>query len=114
MNERLSILRKTLDLSQEEMGIKLGVKKSTISRLERGLNNFTEQMIKLINNEFLVNEHWLRTGEGEMFNTKYDNESSENILLKVLENQELIIKDINFIKHKLSKLEEDIFQLENS
>lgn len=67
MNERLKSLRVYLKLSQEEMGNQLGVNKATISRLEKGVNNLTEQMIKSICREFNVNEEWLRNGNGEMF-----------------------------------------------
>lgn len=67
MGERLKELRKTLGLTLESFGEKVGVGKSSISRLENGTNNLTEQMILAICREFNVNEEWLRTGEGEMF-----------------------------------------------
>jgi len=67
MNIRFKLIRKTLNLKQEEMGNKLGVTKATISRLEKGINNFTEQMIKSICREFNVNEEWLRNGTEPMF-----------------------------------------------
>ena len=70
MNKRLSQLRKALNLSMEEFGKKIGVGRSTISRLESGTNNFTDQMIRSICREFNVNEVWLRTGEGDMFKKK--------------------------------------------
>lgn len=67
MNERLKLLRTTLGLTQNELGKKLGVTKSNVSRLEKGDTNFTEQMIKTVCREFNVNENWLRNGEGEVF-----------------------------------------------
>lgn len=67
MKKRLSLLRKELDITQEEMGDKLGVTRAAISRLEGGDRNLTEQMILAICRVFNVNETWLRTGEGEMF-----------------------------------------------
>ena len=48
MNERLNLLRKTLKISQEEFGKRLGVTGASISRLEKGERNITEQMIKSI------------------------------------------------------------------
>ncbi len=74
MGERLKELRKTLGLTLEAFGEKVGVGKSSISRLEKGTNNLTEQMILAICREFDVNETWLRTGEGEMF-IKLDRET---------------------------------------
>lgn len=74
MNERLNEIRKILKLSQEEMGKRLGIQKSSVSRLEAGINNITDTMIKLICTEFNVNEAWLRTGEGDPFVTTPDDE----------------------------------------
>lgn len=66
MNERLKYLRKSLNLSQEEFGKKLGITGGGISKLEKGERNFTEQMIKSICREFNVDYIWFTTGEGEM------------------------------------------------
>lgn len=67
MNERVKKLRKSLNLSGEKFGDKLGVTKHAVSQIETGKNNLTEQMIKAICREFSVNEDWLRNGSGEMF-----------------------------------------------
>lgn len=67
MNERIKILRKNLGLTLEDFGRKLGVTKTTISRIENGVNSVTEQMFTSICREYSVNETWLRTGAGEMF-----------------------------------------------
>lgn len=65
--ERVNEVRKSLGLTLEKFGEKLGVTKTTISRIEKGVNNLTDQMAISICREFNVNETWLRTGEGEMF-----------------------------------------------
>ena len=67
MNERIKELRKTLGLTLEKFGERLGVSKVAISLIENGKNTVTDQMFKSICREFNVNENWLRTGEGEMF-----------------------------------------------
>ena len=72
MNERIRLLRKTLGLTLEAFGERLGVTKMTISRLENGVNNVTEQMTKAICREYGVNYFWLTKGEGEMFFTGQD------------------------------------------
>lgn len=69
MNNRLKQLRNELGLTLEKFGEHLGVTKTTISRLEKGERNVTEQMFVSICREFNVNELWLRTGKGEMFNS---------------------------------------------
>lgn len=67
MNERLKLLRKTLKISQDEFGKRLGITGGGISKLEKGDRNITEQMVKSICREFAVDYVWLTTGEGEMF-----------------------------------------------
>lgn len=67
MNERIKELRKYLKLTQDEFGDKLGIKKSAVSKLEKGENSVTDQMFKSICREFNVSEEWLRNGTGEMF-----------------------------------------------
>lgn len=65
--ERIKELRKYLDLTMEKFGERLGVGKTAISKLENNERNLTDQMAISICREFNVNETWLRTGEGDMF-----------------------------------------------
>lgn len=65
--ERIKEVRKSLGLTLEKFGEKIGVTKVAISNLENGHRNLTEQMTKSICREFNVSEEWLRTGDGEMF-----------------------------------------------
>ena len=67
IGERIKILRKEKNLSMEDFGATIGMGKSAVSRIENGVNGTTDQTIRSICREFWVNEHWLRTGEGEMF-----------------------------------------------
>lgn len=68
MHERIRKLRRILDLTQEKFAERIGVKRNTIATYESGRNNPVDSVVSLICREFNVNEHWLRTGEGEMFN----------------------------------------------
>lgn len=68
MNKHLKELRSTLGITLEEFGKKVGITRSAVGRLEKGERKLTEQMIISICREFNVNEDWLRTGDGEMFN----------------------------------------------
>lgn len=65
--ERIKELRKTLSLTLEKFGQRIGVGKSTISDLENGRRSLSEHMTKSICREFGVDYMWLTTGEGEMF-----------------------------------------------
>lgn len=66
-NERIKEIRKSLEMTMERFGERLGVTKTAISNIEKSNRNVTEQMRKAICREFNVNEEWLRTGNGEMF-----------------------------------------------
>ncbi len=67
MNERIKILRKSLGLTLEKFGNRLGVAKSTISNIENGRFSVTDQMIRSICREFNVDYIWLTTGSGDMY-----------------------------------------------
>lgn len=86
---RLKRLRKLLDLTQQEFADKLAVKRNTVGQWEIGRNPLTNSSILSICREFNVNEAWLRTGEGEMFNEisneQFQSENSfEDNLISVL------------------------------
>lgn len=73
-NERIKYLREHLNISQEKLGETIGLSKSGISSIENGNRNVTEKHIKLISSCFNVNEDWLRTGNGDMFNPMSEDE----------------------------------------
>ena len=65
--ERIKEIRKALGLTLDKFGEKLGVKKQTVSRIENGINNVTEQMILSICREYKVNYDYFVDGDGDMF-----------------------------------------------
>lgn len=65
--ERVREIRKSLGLTLDKFGERIGIKKSTLSLIENDKNNLTEANIKAICREFSVDYIWLTTGEGEMF-----------------------------------------------
>ena len=66
MNNRIRELRLSLNMTQEDFGKLLGITKSGVSDIESNRRKVTEQHIIMLKNQN-VNEHWLRTGEGDMF-----------------------------------------------
>mgnify|MGYP000080374015 CR=1 FL=1 len=66
-NERVKEVRKALGLTLEKFGERIGVTRGSMSNIENGNRNLTEQMTKSICREFSVDYIWLTTGEGEMF-----------------------------------------------
>lgn len=64
--QRIRELRKSLNLTLDKFGEKLGVGKTAISNIEVGNRGLTDQMIRSICREYKVSEQWLRDGTGEM------------------------------------------------
>ena len=65
--ERVKEIRKTLNLTLEKFGEKLGVGETAISKIEKDERNLTDQMAKSICREYNVNYDYLIYEEGEMF-----------------------------------------------
>lgn len=66
IGERIKYLRKVkLDKTQQEFGEIIGLKPNSVSDIENGKNNPTDQTIKAICREFSIREDWLRSEEGE-------------------------------------------------
>lgn len=72
MNERIREIRKTFGLSLEAFGERIGISKTSVSRLEKNERNPSKQTIKLICKEFKINQNWLKSGIGEMFSNDQD------------------------------------------
>ena len=54
-------------MKQAEFAQVLGIKPNTVTSYETGLRVPSDAVITSICREFNVSEHWLRTGEGDMF-----------------------------------------------
>ncbi len=67
MNNRIKLIRNTLNITQDNFASKLGVTRGAIAKLETGDRNLTEQMAKAICREYNVNYLWLTEGTGDMF-----------------------------------------------
>lgn len=109
MNERIKQIRKGKDISQEEFGNKIGITRSSVSLLESGRNNPSEQTIKLICQEFSVNELWLRTGQGNP-DEKLEGEERYALNIGKLQNtdNETVMRWVNAIAETNPELLEDI------
>lgn len=67
IGERVRCARKTLGLTLEEFGKRIGLKKNSVSQIENGHNELTDANAVSICREFNVREEWLRGGTGDMF-----------------------------------------------
>ena len=93
MNERLKELRVVICLNQRDFSSKIQIGHSTVAMFETGQRSLKDIHIKTICSVFNVNETWLRTGTGEMFN----------------ENEQSIISDLTS-EYNLDTLDKNIIE----
>ena len=67
MNNRIKELRKSVSMTQEDFANRLAITKASVSRIESGVNNPSDQTIKLICSEFGVRREWLELGHEPMY-----------------------------------------------
>lgn len=106
MQERLKMIRKSLNLSCKDFGEKLGLKSNSVSQLETGRNKISDQVIKSVCAIYKVNEDWLRNGIGEMFI------NDDSLLDSVKQEYDFDDIEINFLKSysMLNKSEQAVFR----
>lgn len=109
MNERIKMVRKSKGLTLEKFGSKLGISAAACSAIEVGKNSPSEQTILSICREFNVSEHWLRTGEGEMYNAVDEDEEISNIMTAISANDPVMVRILKAYWH-LTPDERQAFQ----
>jgi len=72
VNQRIKQVRKAVYLPQTKFAKRIAISTSYIAEIELGNRKVTERVIRLVSMEFGVDEHWLRTGEGSMFDDTAD------------------------------------------
>lgn len=100
MHERIKELRKYLGLTQAEFGEKIAMRQTGVAWLESGDRKITDRVITTICAVFGVDEIWLRTGDGEMFQTPTRDEQITDFVGKTLSGD----GDNDFVKQLLSIL----------
>lgn len=74
IQERLRIIRKKLDLSQDELALNTGAKRTTVAGYESGVSLPHAEFLTALSKNYGINSNWLLTGEGEMFIKTADSE----------------------------------------
>lgn len=87
MNERIALVRKSLGLTQEKFAEQVGLSRNFMWMIESGTRAPSDRTISDICREFNVNETWLRTGEGEMFNQITRSEKITSFLTEITEDE---------------------------
>ena len=70
--ERIRQLRGELRLTQEKFSRTIKISTSYLAGIENGAREANPRIVRLIANEFNVNESWLQSGEGEIFKDDTD------------------------------------------
>ena len=87
IGERIKAVRKHFKLTQAEFGERIGVKGNTIATYEIGRNAPVDAIFSLLCREYGVNEIWLRSGEGEMFQAMNEDEELADYLGDVMNDE---------------------------
>ena len=72
INQRIVQIRKTLGYSQEKFAEGIKLSRSFQGGIEANHRKVNERLVKMICLSYGVDESWLKTGEGEMFDTAKD------------------------------------------
>ena len=67
ISERFKQLRDRIGISQTEFGAGIGVSRSVINNIERGVTAPSDVFLNHLCDVYDVNREWLETGEGDMF-----------------------------------------------
>ena len=102
MQNRLKKVRKALDIKQREVAERLGVGVGLVGQWECGITPMPDVRIYQFCNEYNVNEKWLRTGEGEMF------DKPDAKLLETFSDEDLLTESM---KRTVVKLPPDLQKL---
>ncbi|KEI94399.1 transcriptional regulator (plasmid) [Clostridium botulinum A2B3 87] len=105
MNTRVKQIRNSIGLTQEDFAKKIDLKRSSLANIESGSVKLTERNIKTICNTFNVNENWLVSGEGEMFNTLQEDKELLNFVINTLADKNQFIKDTFLTLARLDETE---------
>jgi transcriptional regulator with XRE-family HTH domain len=67
INQRIAASRHALGLSQVKFAEKIKISSGYIASIEMGIRRVNDRIIKIISMTFGVNEAWLKSGQGAMF-----------------------------------------------
>lgn len=110
MDKRIKELRKALNLTQNELGSRIGMTPNTITNYETGRRVPSNQVIFSICREFNVNEDWLRTGNGDMFNPISEDEELDLYIGRISGGKDEFKKKLIKSLCKLSEDEWDVLK----
>jgi phage repressor protein C with HTH and peptisase S24 domain len=69
---RVRLMRKQLNLTQEQLAQRLGIGKAALSMIETNKAGLSQRNRNILVQDFNLNPDWLETGTGKMFNAEPD------------------------------------------
>lgn len=70
IGSRVKLIRKQLDMTQEQLAQRLGIGKAALSMIETGKTGCSTRNKNILVQDFNVNLEWIDTGKGRMFNAE--------------------------------------------
>lgn len=107
---RIRELRKTLEVTQNDFAIRIGLTQNTITKYETGLRSPSNQIVISICREFNVNEDWLRTGNGDMFNPMSEDEELDLYIGRISGSEDKFKKNLLKVLCKLTEDEWNVLK----
>ncbi|GHT54873.1 hypothetical protein FACS1894109_00320 [Spirochaetia bacterium] len=98
--QRVVEARHTLALSQVKFAEKIKISKGYMASIEMGIRRINDRILKIISMTFGVNETWLKTGTGSMFDQVEDFKLTQVVsIFKTLDPsfQDYVIKQLNIL-----------------
>lgn len=121
MKDRIKKVRKDASETQAQFATKLNLSRNYVFMMESGDREPSDRTVKDICSKYKVAEHWLRTGKGDPYPTKTDNQRLAEFINNIMEDEdesfrrqvilaatELSDEDWDYLRdliHKLSKKE---------
>ena len=87
ISQRVRLIRKQLNMTQDQLAQRLGVGKAALSMIETGKAGLSTRNKNIFVQEFNVNPEWLDSGKGKMFNaepnlTSYNHRTDRSLPLQ--------------------------------
>ena len=95
VNERIKEVRTSVGITQAKFAERIAISASYLAEIEHNNKPASERIIRLLIAEYNVNDLWLRTGEGSMFNDGMDVQTIKVISLFKSLNQQFKACAIN-------------------
>lgn len=108
IGERIQLIRKNSELSQEAFAKQLSVTRNIVAKYENGLVDPPGLFLNHLCIKFGVSEEWLKNGVGEIYSITTDDDLFSEKLGKILMSDNDMIKDI---VTKATELDEDYLKM---